>query len=407
MSFYGRRLYSHQRGIILEIKICYALGPESYGGIETHIVQISKHFVEAGHSVEYICAASPTNPKYEDLDGIKITRLGNKSVRKSFRAGYLSPKIQFLYIPRLFQKILLSTKKSDVDVINSHTLSINLGSGTASRLKGIPNILTNHGTYYEIWAEMKGKFGSLLKWYEKLTVKYTHYDVMACTDAITADLALKWGIESDRLDVIPNGVDLERFHPNNTSEIKKELDIEECPVILSPRRLVPKNGIEFLIRSAPGILKSVPNAKILIIGDGPQRTYLESLSKLLKVQESVLFLGSKKREEMPSYFAAADVIVLPSLAEATSIVALESFAAGKPVVATEVGGLPEIVDSYVGAVVRAKSIFQLADSISMLLNDPQKAKKLGLNARTYVENYHSWKKVSAHYLELFEKVSHH
>jgi phosphatidylinositol alpha-1,6-mannosyltransferase len=186
--------------------------------------------------------------------------------------------------------------------------------------------------------------------------------------------------------VILNGVDTNRFDP---SKIKVETKIV-CPVILTARRLVKKNGVDSLLRAMPHILDRV-ECKILIIGDGPERSNLIHLVEKLGIKNNINFLGAIPHNDIATYIAVADIAVVPSIVEASSIFMLESMVMGKPVVATGAWGLEEIINGKNGMLTDA---MHLGEAIAVLLCDEKKQKEIGENARQYVIENHSWEKIA-------------
>jgi glycosyltransferase involved in cell wall biosynthesis len=131
--------------------------------------------------------------------------------------------------------------------------------------------------------------------------------------------------------------------------------------------------------------------KLLIIGDGPERSDLIHLVEKLGIRDNVNFLGAIPNNDIARYIALANIAVVPSIVEASSIFMLESMAMGKPVVATGAWGLAEIINGKNGMLTDAT---HLGEAIAGLLCDDQKQKKLGQNARQYVIENHSWEKIA-------------
>jgi glycosyltransferase involved in cell wall biosynthesis len=157
---------------------------------------------------------------------------------------------------------------------------------------------------------------------------------------------------------IVNGIDTETFSP---TEPRFEKTGDEFTIVC-PRRLVTKNGVEYLVRALPLIRRELP-VRAYLAGDGPLRQELESLATELGVRESVEFMGSVENTAMPGLFSSADLVVIPSLVEATSIAALEAMSCGKAVAASRVGGLPEIIDDTVGLLFESGSPEALAEAV--------------------------------------------
>jgi glycosyltransferase involved in cell wall biosynthesis len=172
--------------------------------------------------------------------------------------------------------------------------------------------------------------------------------------------------------------------------------------IIVPRRLFPKNGVEFFVRALPLILEEV-EVEAILVGDGPERPRLEALARELGVARQISFVGRKPHREMPGLLCSGVLVVVPSLMEATSVAALESMACGVPVAASAVGGLPEIVDESVGGLFRPGSPEDLARVVKALLRDPALARR-GVLARERVVKDWSNLRLAERHLEIYEAL---
>ncbi len=162
-----------------------------------------------------------------------------------------------------------------------------------------------------------------------------------------------------RSETMTNAVDTERFVPGPS-------DGSERRRIIVPRRLFPKNGVEYFVRAMPFILREV-DVEAMVVGDGPERERLKQLVEELGVGDRIEFLGAQSNDQMPGLLGEADVAVIPSLIEATSIAALEAMSCELPVAASAVGGLPDIIDGAVGALFEPKNPEALSAAVVALL----------------------------------------
>ena len=138
--------------------------------------------------------------------------------------------------------------------------------------------------------------------------------------------------------------------------------------LVVPRRLFPKNGVEYFVRALPMIVAGA-DVDVIVIGDGPERKRLEALASELGVGDRIEFLGARPHAEMPGLLCSGDMAVFPSLVEATSVAALECMACGLPVAASAVGGLPQIVGDSVGGLFPPGDPEALAAKVVELLGD--------------------------------------
>jgi phosphatidylinositol alpha-1,6-mannosyltransferase len=204
---------------------------------------------------------------------------------------------------------------------------------------------------------------------------------------------------------IPNGVDPGTFSPADEalrSAARQRLGLSASQVILCPRRLVYKNGVDRLIEALPRIVERAPNAHAILAGGGPEHEALAARASSLGVVNRISFLGNVPHTGMSDLYAASDVVTIPSRLEATSLAALEAAACGLPVVATRVGGLPEVVqDSHTGYLVAEDDSTGLADAISRLLIDTSLSHRLGTRARSVVLHKFSWDEIARQTEEVY------
>ena len=194
------------------------------------------------------------------------------------------------------------------------------------------------------------------------------------------------------------GVDLDLFRPDvDGSDVRGQLGLGERPVVVCVSRLVERKGQDMLIRALPIVRRRVPDAAVLIVGDGPMRPQLERLAVKLGVEADVVFAGAHPWSELPPYFSAGDVFCMPTRtrkggleAEGLGIVFLEASASGLPVVAGDSGGAPDTVqEGQTGFVVDGRSPEGIAERLVQLLEDRALAARLGDHGREWAERW-SW-----------------
>jgi len=198
------------------------------------------------------------------------------------------------------------------------------------------------------------------------------------------------------------GVDDAAFHPGiDGAPVREMYGLGKRPVVVCISRLVERKGQDMLIRSLPLIQQRVPDAAVLIVGDGPQRSSLEKLAASLGVTRDVVFAGSQPWADLPPYFAAGNIFCMPTRTrkagwevEGLGIVYLEASAMGLPVVAGSSGGAPDAVrDGETGFVVDGRSANQIAGRVAVLLMDRNRAAQMGDAGRRWVERGWRWEHV--------------
>lgn len=202
----------------------------------------------------------------------------------------------------------------------------------------------------------------------------------------TRQVIIRMGVSPERVRVLYPGVDTTRFHPkvDGTPVIRRH-GLQGKRILLTVSRLVPRKGIDTMLRAFPQVREVVPDVVYLIVGDGPDRPRLEALAQRLQVSEHVHFVGWVDDEMLPAYYAACDVFVLVSRSipeagevEGFGIVYLEAGACAKPVVAGASGGAVEAVRNGVnGLVVEPTDTTMVARAVIRLLQDQTLAARLG------------------------------
>ncbi|MFC8415941.1 glycosyltransferase family 4 protein [Streptomyces coelicoflavus] len=267
-----------------------------------------------------------------------------------------------------------------------------LMAGRLRRTAGIRTaVATTHG--HEVgWARTPGARGLLRR-------VGTEVDTLTWLGDSTRgpiEAALAPGARTARL--VP-GVDTGAFHPAvDGAPVRTRWGLGHRPVILCAARLVPRKGQDTLIRALPWVRRAVPDAVLLLAGDGPHGSELRQLALREGVLEAVFFAGGHPHHVLPSFYAAADVFAMPCRTrraglevEGLGIVYLEAAASGLPVVAGDSGGAPDTVrEGETGYVVDGRSAAATADRLIRLLRDPRLARAMGDNGRRWVRTAWSW-----------------
>ena len=210
---------------------------------------------------------------------------------------------------------------------------------------------------------------------------------------------------------IAPGIDVDHFTPVDSTQLRKELNLEGKKVIVSVGRLVHRKGQDHLIESMPHILESVPNAHLLMVGTGPYLEHLAKLVALNKLENHVSFIGRIQYADLPRFICAGDIFAMPSRSrlaglevEGLGIVYLEASSCGLPVLAGSSGGAPDaVIDGVTGFVVDGTNNQQIAKSAIELLSDPEKAKAMGAAGRQWIIDNWRWEIWAARFNELLRQ----
>jgi len=288
-------------------------------------------------------------------------------------------------------------KTNRVDIIHCHGYKSNFYGLLASKGQ-VPSVTTNHNWLTAHW---KLKTYCLL---DSLWIRF--FDrIVAVSNEVKKDM-VKYKIPEEKIQVIDNGISLERFErPVETRKIKNQLGFEEkTRVIGTVGSLVIEKGHIYLLEAARQILDVVKDLKFLIIGDGPLRKTLEEKSEKLGIENQVIFMGQRK--DIPELLMAMDIFILPSVKEGLPMALLEAMAARRPVIATRVGAIPKVIENRdIGVLVEPKDTMGLRDAIMNLLKDPARMSLLARGGFDRIYTGFSSDKMGKQYLELYEEIT--
>jgi len=355
--------------------------PPEVGGLESHVFYLAKALVDLGHRVQVVTSRSiPGVPEEEELGGVQVYRTWFPSRSP---AGWVAHALASIPQTRSLAK--------EADVIHAQAFASVLPAAVARQGSRAPLVATFHTSHFltraqkDAWRPILGRL-----------VQMPDYSLAASEEIASVAMGLAPGVG---VEALTNGVDTGFFR-----RVEPTLPATDRVRIVVPRRLFSKNGVEYFIRALPLILDEV-DAEAILIGDGPEREALVALAESLGVSHRVSFLGKRAHEEMPSLLSSGDLAVIPSLMEATSVAALESMACELPVVASDVGGLPEIVNEEVGALFEPGNPQALAGALIQLLGRGDLEGK-GALARKRVEEHWSNARLAERHLEIYSDLLH-
>ena len=233
--------------------------------------------------------------------------------------------------------------------------------------------------------------------------------ITACSEDL-AQRARALGADATRLSVIPYGVDTGRFRPDaeSANQVRARLGVPpDAALLASAGRLVRKKGFEYLIDA----VATMPSAIAAIAGDGSLRAALEARAAASGVSERVRFLGDRAQDDVAALFAAADVIVVPSVRdEAGNVdglpnVVLEGLASGTPLVTTSAGGIGAVVEhERTGLIVPERDAGAIATAASRFISDSAFAERIGSAGRTLAQSQFGWDRTAAEFEEVYRRA---
>lgn len=368
----------------------------SPGGMETHGEALRRWLTEAGHTVTTLTTALPDGPG-ETRDEWGVTR---------YLAGSAPGAYSRAWGVSLVASLLALHDGDGVDVIASQSAAA--FSYLAQRRhiyarQRIPTALMNHGTIVSALPEhLRGIWRRPLYtlarqaprdlssvWHDRRM--YPLAD--AITTLTTADKAAicRWlSVSPDRVTVIANGVDTALFRPSGAERQRTRARLgitdDEVAVAISAR-LEPRKGQQVMLRALahPALRSELARIRLLLIGDGPARESLRAQAKRLGLAERLLFLGQTPHDRLPALLNAADIVAAPSLNDIMPLALLEAMACGRAVVASRVGAMGDMITHGAnGLLVPPAEPAALSQAIAALASDPERATRLGAQARADV-----------------------
>ncbi len=236
--------------------------------------------------------------------------------------------------------------------------------------------------------------------------------LIASTADESAELVQTYGAVPERVFVVPPGVDLSVFQPVDRDEARRKIGYGPGRLLLFVGRLERLKGVEVAIRALALLRdRNHDDVRLLILGedskdgDEGEKDRLKAVAADVGVRDRVDFLGSVAHHELPYFYSAADVCVMPSYSESFGLVGLEAQASGRPVVGSDVSGLRSVIrDQVSGYLIAGHDPAEYAERIGRLLEDPELAQQMGRRGRLLAQRY-SWTRTADRLRELFEDVA--
>lgn len=360
--------------------------PDTPGGAEEHAYALVQALPPERFEVSIACSSSAYD-LFAPLqsNGWRVFRLD------LFKPAQLGAMRQLIHILR----------EQRIQVAHGHQFLATLYLAPLAKLAGVPCVIeTTH--VREAWRKSWIKRSFLV---DRLVYRFV--DAFIAVSRANRDyLVQQKHCPAGKVTVIYNGRDLRRFRTDTGAgaAIRERLGISPTDKLLvHVGRLEPQKGHADLLAALEIVRHQVPNARLLLVGEGKLLPHLESETKRLGLQSAVIFAGFQSRVE--DYLDAADLVVLPSLWEGLPLVAIESAAMGKPIVATAVDGTPEVVlHDQTGLLVPPGDCRELAQALTALLLDDARRRRMGLAARRWAEQRFSLQRQADETAELYARL---
>lgn len=224
-------------------------------------------------------------------------------------------------------------------------------------------------------------------------------DYITATGPRLGEATAEYAPKGKEIVIIPYGVDLKVFSPDCRLRGDGELTIGAI------RHLKSIYGLDYLLRAMPMILAQHPSTRLLLVGDGPQRSHLQGLAQSLGISNQVQFVSNVPHQQVPSYLARIDIFVMPSISEGFGVAALEASAMEIPVIASNVGGVPDtVVDGKTGFLVPPKDPAAIAAAVIELIEKPGLRLRMGRAGRKFVAENYEWNENASRMEKLYDSI---
>jgi teichuronic acid biosynthesis glycosyltransferase TuaC len=367
------------------------------GGIEKVVNEQSKRLLHKNFEPIIVTNRIGTPQKYR-IDGVNVECY--ESLNTGFRLGipYSIPTVAS------FPTFLKAVNTCKIIHAHGHPYLTSLAAGELAKMYGKPFVLTQHNTFIEynnIFDEVE-RLNDLTVGKQNLR---NADRIIAVSDA-TKDYVLRLGANPKKVNVLHNGVDMVKFRPlaGKRLEMRRKLGIPESAiVVLTVRRLVYKNGVDTLIEGANITIKKNSHIVFLAVGKGPDSDSVKIRIAQLGIEDNFKLAGFVSDSDLPSYYNAADLFVLPSKSgEGLPLVALEAMACALPVIATDVGGIGEVLKEDYGKLVPPNQPERLAEAILDFAAQDFSKRKLDL--RAIMEEKFSWDTNVERLIKIYEEL---
>lgn len=367
------------------VKVIHVVRALETGGLELLTLELCTRLGRRGDVEAAICELFPGDgiadrPEYE---GLQITTLPGSAART--RAGRIRA------LTDLF-------RREKPDVVHLHNFLPQVYGGAAARLARVPAVVaTKHGRGWPSLGGSRRLAGCV-------------YQLADAIVAVSADarqgLLTNYGLAPGRVRHIMNGIDTERFRPatgDRRNGVHGIPGFGGAPLIGTVCRLLESKGIRTLLDAFVPVVAELPEARLAIVGDGPDRGGFEDHALELGLCDRVFFAGM--RDDVDALYPLLDVFALPSHTEGISLTLLEAASCALPIVATAVGGSPEIIDhDRTGLLVPPRDSDALAEALIDQWRRRERAREMGRAARAEIVKRFSLERMTGDYLALYHEV---
>jgi len=369
--------------------------------------------------------ASPNQsspPGYEFIEGIKhyrthyLNTIGGITRVRLSKLQFAERQVKRYQIYRRFRQAIIDVCREEKPLLIHAYSSYLCGypAYLASRVTNIPMIYEVRSLWeYSAIAKQKTPENSnkikFIKFMEARTVKKAD-KVITLGEGLKTELVRR-GADIAKIDIVPNGVDVSAFSPLPPDQVLIEkYRLMDQTVVGYIGSMTKYEGLDLLIEAMRQIKIECPNVKVLLVGDGAEKTRLEKKVEELGLSSDVMFAGQVAHDMVLKYYSIIDVFVYPRIDTlvtqlVTPLKSLEAMCLGKPIIASNVGGLKEITqDNKTGVLFNAGDTQDLVRKCISLMREDDKRRTLGEQAREWVINHRDWPKIIASHQQIYESL---
>ncbi len=383
------------------LMISWEYPPKNVGGLSNHVYYLCQALKNKGHEIHVITCEEGTSPVEENDNGVFVHRVSPYKIDTDDFTKWVM-QLNFSIIEEA-TRLVINTGK--FDLIHAHDWLSAFSAKTLKWSFKIPMVCTIHATEYGrnrgIRTDMQ-RYISSTEW----LLTYEAWKIVVCSNYMRDQIMNIFGSPCDKIWVIPNGVDTEKFNFEfDWISFRRKFANDNEKIVFYVGRHVFEKGIHLLIESAPKIIENYNDTKFVIGGIGPMTEELKARVREMGIQSKVLFTGYMNDEDRDKLYRVANAAVFPSLYEPFGIVALEAMAAGCPVVVSDTGGLGEIVQHEVNGLKTINGSHEsLADNIVKILYDQGLSNYVKGNGLKTVYEKYTWNKITDLTVDMYNQV---
>ncbi len=364
------------------MKILHIISSGGMYGAEAVILNLSRTLNETGHSSMLGVFANAKNVNLQ---------LHETAIAEGIESHIIpcSGQIDHGTITRLRELAI----QTNADIVHAHGFKADIYSFFALHHFLIPLVSTCHN-----WTDTDlavSIYGAIDRF-----ILRRYASVIAVSEAVKNRL-VKAGVREENIHIIKNGIDVRPFR--NASPSLRGIGAEDAPAIGFVGRLSKEKGADVFLRIASRVVAEIPDAKFVLVGEGPEREALESLTDELGIGKSIFLAG--RRSDMPSVYASFDLMVLSSRDEGLPMAVLEGMASGVAFVAMAVGDVPKIIEHEISGVLTSSGdVDSLASRVVSLLRNAPERQRLAEGGRRRVQEEFSAERMAANYMDVYERA---